>query len=92
MPMTKSTIDNSIKEKANFLVFLLEIFLNICDRNYYEIFSITYILLLQKNPVIIVIHSKLRLEFWRHEHRQAFFLACSKDIDEIYHRDFLQFL
>ena len=92
MPMTKSTIYNSIKEKAKFLVCLLEIFLNICDRNYYEIFSITYILLLQKNPVIIEVRSKLILEFWRHEHRQAFFLACSKDIDEIYHRDFLQFL
>lgn len=90
--MTKITIDNSISEKANFLVFLLEFFLNICDRNYYKIFSITYILLVKKNPAIIAIHSKLRLEFWRREHRQAFFLECSKDIDEIYHRDLLQFL
>ena len=61
--MTKITIDNSINENANFVVFLLEIFLNICDRNYYEIFSITYILLLQKNPVIIEVRSKLILDF-----------------------------
>ena len=90
--MTKITIDNSINENANFLVFLLEFLLNICDRNYYEIFSITYILLEKKNPVIIEVRSKLILEFWRREHRRAFFLECSKDIDEIYHRDLLRFL